>query len=111
MKYTVSFYNYNNYNNRILKRSDDIADYGTPLLTIENVEGFPLNDGISTRYTINLIPYNITDISPDYMLLINPGEPNITDDTIHSRWFVIESQYTRQGQFVCDLYRDTIAEQ
>lgn len=106
MKHNLYFFNYNNYANRILKREEAISYYPSPVLTILNVEGFPFGDGISTVCTYNVTPWN-HEVTPDYLVVCN-NENGVL--SINSRWFVIDSEYTRQGQFKATLYRDTLAE-
>ncbi len=98
------YLSFNNYYNRLVKREETITDYlakSTLCGAISTVNFFP-NDGISTQHT----PY-LNDIEkiPDYLVVANE------DDTIHSRWFVMECRYNAgKTQYICNLYRDLIAE-
>lgn len=94
---TLYLYDFNNYYNRIIKRHENLEDYGTPLATFYNVNFVP-NDGITTTQIIN---YH-GDI-PDYMIVVD------TDGKM-SRWYVIEDIRTRGGQYQLHLMRDVIAD-
>lgn len=96
----LNFYNYNNYYNRTYKREDTLAAYGTPVFVQANVSDFSPNDGVSTTHVINTV--NITE-DPDYCVISD-------SNNIISRWFVLESKYTRLGQYVVTLYRDVLAD-
>lgn len=86
-------YNYNNYYNRIFKKEDTLADYGTPIHTV--TANFNYNDGVDTYHDVN---YNGQD--GDYLI--------VTDDkdNIQSRWFIIENKRNRGGQHRLTLKRD-----
>lgn len=91
-------YNYNNYFNKIVKKETSLANYGTPIYSIANVN-FNYNDGVNTSHVIN---YNGQD--GDYVI--------ITDDSnnISSRWFVMENVRNRGGQHNLTLRRDLIVD-
>ncbi|MBR3210079.1 MAG: hypothetical protein IKF82_07460 [Bacilli bacterium] len=92
-------YNYNNYFNRIVKKENSIADYGTPIYDLGNCNFNP-NDGVTASHIIN---YDKED--GDYVL--------ITDDektTIISRWFVTETVRMRGNQYRINLKRDLIVD-
>lgn len=91
-------YNYNNYFNRIVKKEDTLANYGTPIYTLSDTNFNP-NDGVTTSHVCNY-----TKEDGDYVV--------ITDDTnkIVSRWFVVETQRTRGHQYKLELKRDLIVD-
>lgn len=66
---------------------------------IENYNFVP-NDGITTTL---VLPMNVKD-SQNYALVCNE------DDEIESRWFIMESVRTRDGQFRVTLQRDVLAD-
>lgn len=91
-------FNYNNYFNRIVKKENNISNYGTPLVELSC--NFNPNDGVTASHVIN---YDKED--GDYVL--------ITDDektTIISRWFVTETVRTRGNQYKLNLKRDLIVD-
>ena len=96
----IYLYNYNNYYNRMVKVEDSLEDYGSPL-SIQQSFNFNPNDGVSTTCVFN---YDGSNGDPDYALVL--------DDqlAIVSRWFVIEAQRTRLGQYQVTLFRDVIAD-
>lgn len=59
---------------------------------------FNPNDGVSTEVIVNI------EQSPDYVIATEDNQ------TINSRWFVLEDVRTRGGQYKLTLYRDTIAD-
>lgn len=96
------FLNYNNYYNRICKREDALEDYLDYLVgePVQGVINWNPNDGVSTSQILNSWQYD----TPDYMLAVTE------DGEIDSRWFVIESQYLRNGQYQVELYRDVVVD-
>lgn len=96
---TLYLLHYNNYYNRIVKREETIEDYAPYVLgTLQNTNFNP-NDGVSTEHI-----FNWEGDTPDYVLAEN------NDDGSFTRWFVIESERLRGGQYKISLYRDTVAD-
>lgn len=97
---TVYLLKYNNYYNRIVKKEDTLGAYLTQdylLDTFENVNFVPA-DGVNTTLTVNHQGTN-----PDYVVIAN-------GDVIESRWFVIEADIIRGGQYSLTLHRDVIVD-
>lgn len=95
---------YNNYYNRIVKRTDKILTHlyaefggGNPYYT--DIDFYP-NDGVNTTQVLN----DVVAI-PDYLIVYD-------DDgrEINSRWFVIEAKRTREEQYILTLHRDLIVD-
>ena len=97
---TVYFYKFNNYYNRIVKRYDTIAGYGTPMAKQENCN-FVHGDGVNSSFTFNK-EVGFTD-TPDYVV-VEDYKGNI------SRWYVTNSFKTRDRQDKLTLRRDLIAD-
>ena len=97
---TVYFYKFNNYYNRIIKRYDTIAEYGDPIATQTNCN-FVHGDGVNASFTLNKGTALLD--TPDYCVVLDYNS-NI------SRWFVINSFKSRNGQDVLTLRRDLIAD-
>ena len=96
----IKVYNYNNFFNRIVKKENTLADYGTPLYTINNCN-FDTGDGVYTTMTLGTSNYN--------------GDGNYVIETdsnnnILSRWFIIDHKRTRRGQYIVSLKKDLIVE-
>lgn len=97
------FLRYNNYINRYIKKLDTVNDYlqymiGEPLLECIN---WNPNDGVTTTQILQ----NWNHETPDYVI--------VTDEysnTVISRWFVIDANYQRNGQYDLHLRRDVIAD-
>lgn len=91
---------YNNYFNRQLKRLETIEEYNQYLIaeTIPNINFNP-NDGVNTEQILNWDHEN-----PDYII--------VEDDKTGalSRWFVVDSQRLRNGQYKMSLKRDSVAD-
>ena len=87
-------FNYNNYYNRIFKKESSLANYGTPVYTLENTN-FRYADGVDTDHIIN---YTGTD--GDYVIITD------SNDNILHRWFVVDEDTTRGGQRKLTLKRD-----
>lgn len=97
---TLYFYNYNNYKNRILKREEELSDYGTPLLSFST--NFNPEDNITATAIVNT-PLAQQSLG-NYCLAVG------SYDTIESRWFVTEQIYIRNGQYKVLLMRDVLAD-
>lgn len=94
-KSNIYIFTYNNYFNRIIKKENSLADYGTPNYTLIDTN-FDYADGVTTQHVFN---YNGAG---DY-LIVTDAENNI----LH-RWFIIEPTKTRGGQHLLHLRRDLI---
>ena len=101
---------FNNYFNRIIKGYAALSDYedaaeayyyyadasDNPIAV-----NFDFADNVSTELVMNDCPFE-----PDYLLLLTTDEND--DLQIVSRWFVMETVFTRKGQYKHTLRRDTI---
>lgn len=98
---TLHLLSYNNYYNRIIKREASLTEYIPYRLNapVENVNFIPNND-ITTTQIIN---WDYSDACPDYLIVAD-------ENTIKSRWFVIESERLRQGQYRLVLKRDLVVD-
>ena len=95
---------YNNYSTRIIKSGDNIYDYSGYLCgdIMRNVNFIP-GDGVDTSLIINSLSYTLNS-SPDYIVVAD------MDGNIHSRWFVMKSERTTNGQYRFTLHRDAIVD-
>lgn len=101
---------YQNYFNRQIKEPKElVAAYPQNLISyydtgnVTQVLNFNPSDGVITHHIVGR-PENPYDGSGDYFLWTEDGV-NVT-----SRWFIIESTRTRQGQYNLTLKRDVIAD-
>ena len=99
----------NNYYNRRVVRYETLAEYQDKLLiTIDNY-AFKPNDGISTSIVVNTYsevdhqPFIIESV-PDYVIVAED------DNTINSRWFILEWTRNAKGQYYAKLRRDVVAD-
>lgn len=92
---------YNNYFNRIIKSENSLEGYltGRRTQTFENLNFNP-NDSVTTELIINWSH----EWNPDYLLVLN------SQNNLESRWFVVEAQRTRAGQYMVTLKRDSVAD-
>lgn len=93
--------NYNNYYNRIVKGQEftNISEViATEEFEVHQNINFNPNDGVDTTQILN------TFVEGDYCFVCD------TDNTIVSRWFVIEAERLRNGQYKYTLHRDAIAD-
>lgn len=93
-------FKYNNYFNRIIKKETSLASYGTPLFNQANVNFNP-GDNVTTKHVLGKATY---DGKGDYLI-----ETDL-ENNIVTRWFIIDTDFTRQGQWVVSLKRDLIAD-
>lgn len=105
---TIYILNYNNYYNRLVKKEDSLAGYIPYVIYTQAGRNFNPNDGVNTvtdpREMVIGSPDNPYDGSGNYFLAVNE------DGTISSRWFIIETQRQRGGQWTLILRRDVIAD-
>ena len=100
-------YSYNNYYNRIVKKEGNlITDYIDFLHygPLQGVYGFTPGDGVNTKQIIgsNIAMY---DGKGDYLIAHNPNT-----NEIDSRWFIIDVNRTRNGQWELTLHRDLVVD-
>ena len=116
---------FNNYFNRIIKRYTTLSDYTThsdSSYDFSNINFNP-NDGVTTSQVIGSENQKQTggpdpvplawehDGNPDYLIAYETQKVgNTTINTIKSRWFIVESVRTRNGQYSLKLKRDSIAD-
>jgi hypothetical protein len=116
---------FNNYFNRIIKRYTTLADYKTHSDSNYDFSGinFNPNDGVTTTQIIGSTTQQQTggpdpvplawehDGNPDYLIVYETEQVgNTTINTIKSRWFIVESVRTCNGQYSLKLKRDSIAD-
>ena len=97
------YYKYNNYNNRRLKREENLEGYASYLVYTEVNPNFKPGNGVSTQITVGR-DQNSYLSDADYVIYSKTG----TDIT--SRWFIMESHFNRGGQFILNLYRDVVVD-
>lgn len=116
---------FNNYFNRIIKRYNTLDDYisrSESHYDFANINFNP-NDGITTTQILGsenqkdaggpeLVPLAWEkDGNPDYIIAYETEQVGIaTVQVIRSRWFIVESVRTRNGQYSLKLKRDSIAD-
>lgn len=92
---------YNNYFNKQHKLpGNNISDYPTAVFTQLHVN-FNVGDGVDTRFVIGKANY---EDNGNYLLVADD------EGVISSRWFIIDSDFNRQGQWVLTLRRDLLAD-
>lgn len=98
----VILLSYNNYYNRTLKYYSNTQDYLKYQIgnTLNNINFNP-NDGVQTELVINW-----TFDIPDYLLVVSPDQ----EQSIDSRWYVIDGVRLRSGQLRLSLFRDLLAD-
>lgn len=116
---------YNAYYNRFLKSEASLADYitnseGSDYL-IQNVNFNP-SDGLNTSHIIGKGELDhglsFTDYSYTYALVIEYNSELKTRDEIYadedtriiSKWFILDNDRTRSGQYKIDLRRDVLVD-
>lgn len=99
---TLYILNYNNYFNRLVKREEELSEYEPYVIYMLSNVNFNENDGIDTEHVIGSV--EAYDGSGDYMLAVDEDTRQI------QRWFILEAQRTRGGQYRVMLRRDIIAD-
>ena len=102
---TCYLLNYNNYYNREYKRLLNIDDYIDYMKYSWSNVNFNPGDGITTSIPVNY------DGEVNYLVLTDNAIPGtVGEEVIVSRWFIIESKFTRMGQRVLTLRRDVLVD-
>ena len=97
--------NFNNYYNREYKRLLNINDYLDYMKYSWTNVNFNPGDGITTTIPVNY------DGEVNYLVLTDNAIPGtVGQEVIVSRWFIIESKFTRLGQRVLTLRRDVLVD-
>lgn len=99
---TLYILNYNNYFNRLVKREEELSAYEPYVIYMLSNVNFNENDGIDTEHVIGSV--EAYDGSGDYMLAVDEDTRQI------QRWFILEAQRTRGGQYRVMLRRDVVAD-
>lgn len=108
---SVLLLNYNNYRNRIIKKENSITAYIEAVTEygIFTNQNFPPKDGLSTSIVLNK-ESNYTGSFDD----INTGNYIVVFDpltyVIVSRWFILDMDQIRNGQYRVALKRDVVVD-
>ncbi len=97
----LHLYEYNNYYNRTIKSFSSLSEVDDFEVFIEQNTNFNPNDGITTEHIIG--GPQMYSGSANYAVIEQ-------DNEIVSRWFVLENQRTRGGQYRVVLKRDSVAD-
>lgn len=109
---------YNNYFNRIIKMQDSIQSYknnSSSYLNLTNINFNP-NDGVATELVLgtgelgSFLDFEKTKAADYLVCYTSTTVEEVTTDTIESRWFILEINRTRGGQYKLALRRDVIAD-
>ncbi len=98
---------FNNYFNRKLKKLDSVDNYlssDSEYVIFQNFNFNP-NDGVETEVVVGAKDLKAND-SFDYLLVCD-----LVSRTIDSRWFIIESVRTRNGQYRMSVKRDILVDE
>lgn len=95
---------FNNYYNREYKRLENLLDYEPYIKYTWTNVNFNPSDGITTTIPVN------SDVDANYFILTEGIGPGLAGEEIISRWFIIESKFTRMGQRVLTLRRDLLVD-
>lgn len=105
---------FNNYFNRVVKKYSTLADYRAHSASYIDLSGvnFNPNDGVATELVLggptqlenNFVFLWEMNGTPDYLIVSGGG-------AIQSRWFILEAERLREGQYRVALKRDIIAEE
>lgn len=110
---------YNNYFNRHVRRPNSYINRSTSYISGTSGVGayniirgvnFNPSDGVTTTLVLGKgesLTYDLDTF--DYLLIVNP-EVSVSSDNIFSRWFIIDRDRTRDGQYSFTLKRDVIVD-
>ena len=102
---------YNNYFNRIIKKKDTVADYKAADTNYKEVANINFNpgDGVATSIVLGL-GQNGSIFTGDEFDYLVAYETVDNKQVIDSRWFILEQDRKRGGQFELTLKRDVLAD-
>ena len=103
---------YNNYFNRIIKKKDTIADYKSADANYKEVSNINFNpgDGVATSIVLGLGQNGSIFTSTDEFDYLVAYETVDNKQVIDSRWFILEQDRKRGGQYELTLKRDVLAD-
>lgn len=97
---TLYLLQYNNYYNRLVKKEETLTAYEPYLVDVKQGINFNPADHVTTAQVVNIDD----DAAFDYVVVADNA------NNIVSRWFVVECDRVRAGQYNLILYRDTVAD-
>ena len=102
---------YNNYFNRIIKKENTIADYKAADADYKEASNINLNpgDGVNTSLVLGL-GQNGSLFEGDEFDYLVAYEVVDNVNVINSRWFIVEQDRQRAGQYELTLKRDVLAD-
>ena len=102
---------YNNYFNRIIKKKDTVADYKAADTNYKEVSNINFNpgDGLNTSIVLGLGQTGSIFGTDEFDYLV-AYETVDNINKIDSRWFILEQDRKRGGQYELTLKRDVIAD-
>lgn len=109
---TLYLLDYNNYYNRIVKKENSLSDYQNYLVKYKGAQN-DSNGNTAVITGVNFIENDFVDTQqvvnwggdlPNYVIVVNE------DNSIASRWFVVNTIRTREGQLKLTLHRDVIVD-
>lgn len=98
---TLYILSYNNYYNRLIKKENSLEDYLEYVVYEAHNINFNPGDGVDTQHIIGQGEYVGEG---DYVLAVD----NLNEIT--GRWFIVNSERTRAGQYQLSLHRDIITD-
>ena len=102
--YNLYLIKYNNYYNRLIKRSDYISDYlESDYIAFSDINFVSL-DGVNSEQVINLKKDDLDIENYDYLLVQD------IDSNTFTRWFITKAVKTRKLQYSLSLRRDLISD-
>ena len=103
---------YNNYFNRIVKKKDTIADYKAADANYKEVSSINLNpgDGVNTSIVLGLGQNGNIFGNDEFDYLVAYYLTADGEAIIDSRWFIVEQDRKRAGQYELTLKRDVLVD-
>lgn len=102
---------YNNYFNRIIKKENTIADYKAADAAYKEASNINFNpgDGVNTSLVLGLGQNGSLFVGDEFDYLVAYELVN-NSPVIDSRWFIVEQDRKRGGQYELTLKRDVLAD-
>ena len=111
----IAFLSWNNYLNRMYRREDTISGYITksPNYIIQTDINFNPGDGVNTTLVVGKGSGAFLDwekVSPNYLVVFEGSGDGTDSNKILTRWYILDADRTRAGQYTLVLKRDIIAD-
>ncbi|MBO7735397.1 MAG: hypothetical protein J6S67_22725 [Methanobrevibacter sp.] len=111
----IVFLSWNNYLNRAYRKEDTVSSYISKVSNyiVQSDINFNPGDGVNTTLVVGKGSGAFLDwekASPNYLVVFEGSGDGTTGNKILTRWYILDADRTRSGQYTLTLKRDIIAD-